>query len=170
MSKKLFILISVMFLRITVCMARPDGSQVATNWGESVEGVQMSIELNTNVVAVGSAAILQCQIENSSTNPIYALISSRVITATLVLTNNFGKAYNLTLSPKFQMQPPVTGHFYDVVNAKEIYTWSIPFKIDEAVEAGDYELGAQRFFRLTPELNEAYKLVSNSLKVTVIKQ
>ena len=168
-KKQIVSLIFSVALWVNICSSQSSSIINATNWGDSVDGVQMSIRLNTNVVIIGSVATLQCQIENSSTNPIYALISSRVITATLSLTNNSGEIYNLTPTPKFQIPPPITGYFYDVVNAKEVYAWPVPFKVDKTVEAGDYELIAQRYFRLTPDPKEAYKLVSNSLKIMVIK-
>jgi hypothetical protein len=169
MIKKTMGAIAIAVAWVNISLTQPSGSIESTNWGASVFGVKMSIALNTNAISPGSESMLLCQITNCSTNTVYALNSDRVITATVFLTNKIGESYNLTPPPKFNILPPVTGHFYDPISANSVLEWSIPLKIDKSIHPGEYEMYAERHFLLTLEPNGAHKLTSNIVPLEVTK-
>jgi len=140
-----------------VCTVQASDSQTITNWGESVQGVQLSITIATNVFPVGSSATVESIIKNSSTNDISLLMSA--VNFNVLLTNNTGKSNNL-IKPVVILYP----RRFVTIKPGEESDESIPVTFGDAVEPGDYTLEATRHFTMN---GKDFELVSNLLKVQV---
>ena len=155
--------ICAVFFGVNVCMAQTNDPQTITNWGESVNGVQMSISLSNNVNGVGWRT-LSVNITNSSTN-IISFDDRGGLTVTLI--GEPGKTYELirpvnayrSLTP----MPPL----YDLKPDKSwVKNISLPFGL--GIESGEYTLKATIHFTMHIGINgKGFELVSNSLKVQV---
>jgi len=155
------ILISICLAAIeaNVCLAQSSNLQSITNWGKSVQGVQLSTRLSNRTFQVGSSATVAAVIKNSSTKDITLLVSA--VNFTVLLTNNAGKSYNI-IKPVVILYPSqiVT------INPGEKRDESITVTFAEKIEPGDYTLKATRKFSSS---DGDFTLESNLIKVTIVK-
>jgi len=123
-------------------VAQPTGQSETNNWGESVQGVQLSIALtNSTVIEAGSSITFVAVIKNSSTNVIeiqYTALSSDYSAS---LTSATGKTFQLIDEPlilRLNLALPL--------NPGEQNVRIISVNIKKNIEPGDYVLQAGRGF------------------------
>jgi hypothetical protein len=159
-------IIALLGLAVVSARAGSDSDQQATNWGNSVQGVQLSITMTNNVFQVGSSSAADSVITNSSTNAITVDISAPTIDFDVLLISDTGKLYDITTPLKIrELSIPV------MINPGEEKSESIPVtfgatRFGNAVEPGDYTLKAKRTFSSS---DGKFTLESNSIKVTITK-
>jgi hypothetical protein len=144
----------------------------AADWGKSVQGVQLSITLATNVFQLGSSATVESLTRNTSTNDVVVDIFAPTAVFDVLLTNRTGKSYHIT-TPTAIRGP----RQFVVLKPGDKSAEAIPVtfgktRFGDTVEPGDYTLLATRHFSAATEdyVHEgegAFKLESNSLKVEV---
>jgi c-di-AMP phosphodiesterase-like protein len=62
---------SILILTVSLCLAQESLSQQITNWGNEINGVQMSISTSNDTVLVGSNIVVKTFVQNNSTNIIW---------------------------------------------------------------------------------------------------
>jgi hypothetical protein len=164
MIKKLLGLMFAMVFLANFCKGQSDNSLSATNWGQSVNGVELSISLSNNVIPLGSTTRLQCRVKNSSTNFITWGVLSPAQGFTVSLTNNLGKAYRLT--PDESKFTIISYSSTCEVEAGETYECSVPIVIGKNVEPGNYQLEANQHFLIRGK-RPSHELTSNLLDVQI---
>ena len=163
-QKKFTLLVWAVFLLVNEVR-----SQSITNWGESVNGVQMSIALSNSVFSVGSLTAIECVVKNSS--------SSLVVFAgdpdqdmQIILVAESGTIYNLSRFPS-SFHPgggPGVG-----LQAKEIKNYSFPIAVAKDFEPGSYKIKAEIKIRMPLENTNQVtrfsfrKVVSNSVALQI---
>lgn len=135
------------------------------DWGNSVEGVQLSVNVTNNMLQIGSRTAFVFYLTNSSTS-IITIAQAQNSTSPEVaveLISESGKSYLLTPMPEEMPAalPPVS------INVRELREWQLPLSIVEGVKAGDYIIKASVKYRT--EVGRYLQLTSNSLKVSLIK-
>jgi hypothetical protein len=157
----------IIFGLVVVPASASDSDQEATNWGKSVQGVQLSIMMATNVFQVGSSTTVESVTKNSSTNDIVVDIFAPTMVFDVLLTNSAGKTYHVT-TPMMIRGPR---HFVTIKPGEESAE-SIPVTFGDIVEPGDYTLRATRHFSSSKEdyiheVEGAFTLESNLIKVQI---
>jgi hypothetical protein len=157
-------LTKVAVLLTLVWTATSARSQPLTNWGESLHGVRWATALTNSVIVLGSTNVFfQCRVQNLSTNVIYLDIPAWGGTS-LFLTNQSGKAYELTEHPSgiddYRDYSPE-------LKPGEIYEWAVPIRASTNVAIGDYHIVATREFFVLDGIRD--KLVSKDLKVKIVR-
>lgn len=147
---------------ISQCLAQLSDSQTITNYGQSVQGVQMGITTTNDTFRVGSSAVVQSVIKNSSTNVITVLETIYGEYADAVLISETGKLYHVTTKSnafgyRFTLRPIQTGE----QKVEPIY-----LTFGEDIEEGDYKLKAIRKFSMD---GKDFTLESNSIKITITR-
>ena len=132
-----------------------------TNWGKLVCDAQLAIELPNSTVARGTNVNLKCWIKNSSTNSIDVPISRPSPDFYVIMTNSFGRLYELTRDPAKEM---VVSHIAGRVNAGETNAYEIPLIFKTNIQSGVYKLFAKRRFGVNGKWHE---LPSNVLEIQV---
>ena len=162
--KKIITLISIWTVAAGIgqCMAQSINSQTITNWGQSVQGVQLAITMTNNVFQVGSSSVVESVITNSSASIITVFETIPEANSDVTLTSDTGKLYHVTKLP---------GAFSYRLKRKAIQVGeqqveSIRVAFGENIEAGDYTIKAIRKFSLS---DRDFTLESNSIKVTIVK-
>src|ERR1035437_1649887 len=149
MIKKMMLLSICMFgIGVSLCDAQ-GGDFTTTNWGESIQGIQLSIKITTNVFKAGSSATFTAVTRNSSANFITVDATLPVTSFDVILTNNTGEHYHIIKTPSAIGYPTLL----KTINHGEESTESIPMTFGETrfgniVEPGDYTLKATRKFTL----------------------
>lgn len=146
---------------VNLCRAQSNDSQTITHWGNSVQGVQLSIRITNNIFQVGSSTTVMSVTKNSSTNTIAMDISAPTINFDIVLTNNTGTLYHVTTRIGIRMPGIILK-----IKPGEEYAQSIPVTFEQEIEPGDYTLKATRQFGMS---HGGFELESNSIEVQVIK-
>jgi hypothetical protein len=145
-------------LAMTQTNDHPDAA--ITNWGKSVQGVQMSISTtNSGVVERGTAIILKVVIRNSSTNAIHMGYTGLASDYDAILIDVTGKTYHL-IDPPIQLRLNTTL----TINPGEQNIQIIQVTIKKNIEPGDYTLQAARRFYVD---NDWLDLESNPLTVQI---
>jgi hypothetical protein len=144
----------------------------AAAWGQSVQGVQLSITLATNVFQVGSSATVESVTRNLSTNDIVVDIFAPTAVFDVVLTNSAGKSYHITTPTAIRGPSQFVTIKPGDKSAESIPVTFGQTRFGDTVEPGDYTLFATRHFSYATqdyvhEGQGAFKLESNSLKVRV---
>jgi hypothetical protein len=163
--KNIIHILSVIIVLVLVVVPARAGSgsdQEATNFGKSVQGVQLAITMTNSVFQVGSSSTVASVTTNSSTNTITVDISAPTIHFGVLLTNDTGKLYHVTT--RLDIREP--GRLV-TINPGEEQSESIPVTFGENIEPGDYTLKATRKFSSSD--GEDFTLESNSIKVKIIK-
>jgi hypothetical protein len=174
MINKFFGAVCVVVLVMNISTAQPSGPTEATNWGKSVQGVQLSISVTNNVFRVGSSTTVASVTKNSSTNDITVDISAPTVEFDVLLTNGLGKLYHVT-TPMAIREPR---QLVTIKPGGESFE-SIPVtfgetRLGDTVEPGDYTLLAMRYFSLSRGRfalvgSNSIPLESNPIKVRIIK-
>jgi hypothetical protein len=143
-------------------MAQTNGPQTATNWGESVQGVQMAITMTNSVVEAGPEIPLVAVIKNSSTNKVKFYETGMPGDFYVALTGSAGERYDI-------IQLPITTHMQ---NLRAIYPGeqnvrTLPVSFGKNIRPGDYTLQAARGFYVGDGDDGWIQLESNLLKVQV---
>ena len=144
------------------CIAQSSNSQSNTNWGQSVQGVQLAITMRTNLFRVGSSSVIESVITNSSASIITVFETLPEANSDVVLISDTGKLYHVTKLP---------GSFSYRLKSKAIQAGGkkseyIRLAFGENIEAGDYTIKAIRKFSMS---NRDLTLESNSIKVRITK-
>ena len=166
MTGKIFSIICAAILVVNQCMAQSNNSQIATNWGQSVQGVQLMITMTNRVFKIGSSSVVTSVTRNSSTNAITIDISAPTADFDVLLISETGKLYHITTPLNIRvLSTPV------MINPSEEKSESIPVtfgvtRFGDAVEPGDYTLKATRAFSSS---GGDFTVESNSIKVTIVK-
>jgi hypothetical protein len=176
MIKQFFMTVLLAIAFEEICAAQTNIFQSVTNWGESVNGVQLSISLSNNILSAGSSSSVQCRIRNLSTNTIGWWVVEPTQGFNVFLTDSSGKIYRLTPLP---ITNSVTAHitysFACKVEEGGTYGYQTPINIGKSIKFGNYQLKAnQYFYQLEPKdyfhivgKRQARELISNSLEVQV---
>ena len=168
-TKRILGIVCVVVFGAGACAAQSNDSQTVTNWGESVQGVQLSISITTNVFRVGSSATIASVIRNLSTNDITVDESDPTISFDVLLIDGTGILYHaIPMTPFYRlrlMRQLVT------IKAGEESVESIPVILGKAfsgetVEHGDFTLKAMRHFSTS---ESSFALKSSPIKVRIIK-
>lgn len=154
-----------MFLAIfgtIACVAQTNDPQTVTNWGKSVCGVQLSVALSNNIVAVGSAITVHCWIRNSSTNVVTThSFGQPRYDFDVSLIDDSGKVYDLT--PERSPQDIFFNTFIGI-DPNKIYESDILLQLDKQIQPGNYELKVTRGILIQ---RKGYGLESNLLEVQI---
>lgn len=167
MNKKIYFAIILAFF--SAILAEKSCAQSNTNWGESVEGMQMSIALSNNVVKVGSTVCLQCLAQNS-TNGIIIIVGDPNLDMQIILADESGKTYDLSRFPGGGDRP---GRDTGGLRSGETEKYIIPISITSNVHPGLYRLKAHLTLRVgTEDSNHKMifrfpKVFSNSMEVQI---
>jgi hypothetical protein len=169
MTKKLSMAVFAAVFFAKICTAQSSSSQSVTNWGESVNGVQLSISLNTNVLIVGSSTTVQCWVKNSSTNIIGWGVTEATQGFVVFLTNSAGNLYRLTPEPDTNSEIiSVTYALFYRMGAGETHECSVPISISKEIKPGNYQIEAKQYFSIFRKRpRQEYELVSNLLEVKI---
>lgn len=159
-TKIALISICVIAAGATPCIAQANDSQSITNWGPSVQGLQLAITTTNNVFAVGSSSVVTAVIENSSTNPVTIEVSAPTLYFDVLLRNETGKSYHITTRMMIRSRV----RHVTVMPGKETVEL-IPVTFGKDIEPGDYTLTATRHVSSGAE---KFELESNSIRVTVM--
>jgi hypothetical protein len=129
----------------------------ATNWGNSVLGVQLLIYATNRAADTGSSITVLTVIKNGSSNSIQLAEQGKSRDFNLLLANATGKLYHLT---------PLDRHSISglELDAKELGPFDIPVTFPRNIESGDYLLTAERPFFVR---SATYMLQSNPLKIHI---
>jgi hypothetical protein len=123
------------------CLAQQSGTPEATDWGKSVQGVQLSITMTNDVVDAGALLNVVAVIKNASTNAIQLHSTGPITDYDLLLTNSVGKSYHLTPAAYITHRNTIET-IYPGMHKISI----MPVKFGENIKLGDYTLKATRFF------------------------
>jgi len=143
----------------TRTLAQTNDSQTITNWGESVNGVQLSIALNTNVLVVGKSSVLHCRIKNTFSDIAY-LVNEPAQDMDILLISDSGKKYELVRP----YDGPYAGNVPHELKSNQTIECDMPLQLDKSIEPGSYSLKALVSME---SLEGGYQPVSNLLKVEV---
>lgn len=162
MIKKLFKVICLVVLGTNLCMAQSIDQPNATNWGKSVQGVQLSITMtmtNSSAIEAGASFTLMAVIKNSSTNAVRVEYTALPSDYDILLISGAGKTYHLIIPPlQLRLNTSLA------INPGEQDVRIIPVTIRKNTEPGDYTLQAVRDFYIG---ETTLRLESNSLKVQI---
>ena len=161
MINKLFGAMCAVVFGAGICTAQSSGSQTITNWGESIQGVQLSIMITNSVLDTNSTITLVAVIKNSSKNAIDLPYTGQPADYDVILRNSSSRMYHLIRMPVTSLNTTVTVKPGEQ-DVRSILVALGPISARGIIAPGDYTLQATRWF--TVETNE-FKLVSNSLKV-----
>jgi len=130
----------------------------ATNWGKSINGVQLLIYSSNSVVEIGNSTMILAVIKNGSTNAIRLLETSPRTDFEFSLSNAAGKLSQLNPGLWEGRRLLVT------TEAGKASALNISVDFPTNLEAGEYTLTANRIFFVN---DEKFELESNLLKVKV---
>ncbi len=167
MTIKLLITVFASIFIVNICAAQSSSSQTVTNWGASVEGVQLSISLTNNVLARDSSTTVQFKVRNTSTNLIYWNVVNPTQGFDVFLTNNVGDVYFLT--PEQDTNSDIINIYYAMafkVKSGELRGGSVPIVIEKKIKPGKYQLEARQYIYILGK-RQSHELVSNILEVQV---
>jgi hypothetical protein len=160
MLKHILTLVSLVFLGVIACNAQSANSETNKCFGKSIDGVQMAITLNTNVIIAGSMIGITAEIKNSSTNAISMGETGPASDFDVSLGNDSGNKYKLT-----DTHPLILHYSLRIkLNAGESRDWLIPVTVGKDVTNGVYSLKAKRKFTMN---GEVFSLESNLLKIQI---
>ena len=163
MYKSSFMKITVWFVAVFGLIQTSLSQEFLTNFGESINGVTLSVDLTNRVIGVDSTMRLPARIKNASTNVISLDEADILSDFTVFLARDSGKIYK-------QLTPKPSGHYYRTfemnIAAGKAFDWNIPLIIVKDIEPGEYMLVATRRFWIG---KSSYELVSNMLKVQITK-
>jgi hypothetical protein len=129
-----------------------------TEWGMSVQGVQLSISITNSVIKPGEESCIETIITNSATNAIDLCMTGSDTDFDLFLTNGAGRGYNLT-------REFIAGStLYYTIDKTNKFAETIPLAVGTNVEPGDYTLFAYRIFHSG---DDTFRLESNPIKLHV---
>ena len=149
------------FFGVNACVAQTNDSVTFTNWGESIEGVQMSIAITNNIIADSSQILIKAEIRNSSTNIIQLVELPPEEAFVVTSTSDYGTIY---LTPFPDSDRYLMAKRTDL-KPGESRDWNIPVTSGNNGDGYYDTLKATRNFSID---NSVYVLVSNSLKVKYI--
>jgi hypothetical protein len=156
--KKTFISLILVSFLVELGLAHSYGSTNEIRWGESINGVRLSITMSNSLVDAGSLAFIATVITNGSANPIIIALGDPEMDYDLLLTNGGGMGYNLT-------PPFILGSSTRItINTNIQFPETIPVTFGTNIVPGDYTLQATRFFGLG---DGRFKVDSNLLNVHV---
>lgn len=167
MIKKILMVMLAAALFANICKAQSNSSQLVTNWGESVNGVQLSISLSNNILAADSSMMVQYRVKNSSTNTIGWGVVNATQGFAVFLMNSTGNNYRLTPEPDTNSEViDLTYVLYRKVKAGGSYAGSVPIVVGKEIKPGNYQLEAIQSFFIGGK-RPRHELVSNLLEVHI---
>jgi len=147
--------ICVIVFGINLGIAEP----VVTTWGNSVQGIRLSLTMTNTVADTGSSIGIVAAIRNSSTNAISLGFTGTPTDFDLVLAGGGGKLYHLIPPNDIDLATTVM-----IISPEQQRAWTISVTLEKNIKPGGYTLNAIRNFVVK---HEHFKLVSNSLKVQI---
>lgn len=141
-------------------MAQSEDNITNRLFGKSINGVQMSITLKTNVVNSGSSVGVYAEIKNSSTNTVYIGETAPANEFLVLLIDGAGRKLELTnVHPQILFR-----NLRSQLAAGANRDWIIPISIGKNISAGEYSLKAKRKFS---EAGRTFEAESNILKIRI---
>jgi hypothetical protein len=166
MIRKLIGLPLVCILSVSLCKAQSSNS-LSRKWGGNSFGVQLSIDVSTNVITRGSEFTFRCRIKNTSTNNVFYSVTEPKYNFQISISNNSGKTYRL--SPDPVSQPIFHNPLMHKLIRGETYEQAIKLKIDEAIPPGNYRLKCRfKFYIRANKSHAEHELESNIIEVELI--
>jgi hypothetical protein len=159
MMKATWALALVVIFGANLCTAQSNGLPATPKWGDSVQGVQLSITMTNSVFGIGTSTTVAAITKNSSSNEITIEISFPTVAFNILLTNDAGKSYRIVTPFLIRGMRQ-----FATLKPGEERIANIPVTFREDIEPGNYTLNASRHFTLN---NEEFSLVSNALKVQI---
>jgi hypothetical protein len=159
MIKLILITICLGAVEVYTCHAGPDESLETTNWGMSIQGVQMALKISNTVVDTDSPIKLLILLTNSSTNSIEVITTGTVADFDFVLTTSAGRAFHLR--PPFPLEGMAVR---EMIKPGQQKIQPATVSIKKSIKAGDYTFKAIRSFRAN---GRNFKAESSSLKVRI---
>jgi len=165
MTKRIIIAFLISIL-VTICIAQAIRSYGTRNWGQAVHGAQLAIETTNNIAVIGLTITLTERIRNQSQNGIGLIPADPT---SYILTNQLGATHYLKIQRNRNPHEPYTAtvEVPELIEAGEKKEWLVNLKVTEDIAPGDYELKDVR--SIITESNEVSAIISNSLKVKVVK-
>ncbi len=171
--KKIVFGVFLLILFLTTSMSQPSNTTgvVHSDWGQAIEGIQLSASLTNDIIPAGSAFSVFAGMENLSTNIVIIGESSPETDFSVFLISNLGQKYQLTPTP-FRF----TKLIRKTLNPQESYDCIISVAINHYFEApgftptnkdvpnGDYTL---KITRKISTKGKPFELESNSLHVQI---
>jgi len=159
MIKKMLGTMCLIVFGTNLCVAQTTSQSDTNNWGNSIQGIQLSISMTNSVVETRSSIAVMAIIKNSSTNIIYSGELEDSADYDLILANDAGNKYHLIPRASWlHLVKTLT------LNPGEQDVRTIFATIGRNTETGDYTLQATRTFNM---VGVRYKLESNLLKVQI---
>ena len=166
MTHKLFAAALMCILGINICKAQLSDSS-SSKWGGNSFGSQLSIEMNTNVITIGSKLTFQCRVRNTSTNDIFFSVTDPKYDFQISVFNDSGKTYQL--SPNPATQAVFLNPLMHKLSPGETYEQAVTLKIDGDIVPGNYKLKCRfTFYVNTSKNNGGHELESNIIEVQII--
>jgi hypothetical protein len=163
MIKRILLSICVFVVQTSLCMAQSNGSGNA-DVGPSVQGVELSITVNTNIFQTGSAFVIETVTRNSSTNVVTVYTARPSLGFDVLLVDNQGESYHIL--PPFKMRWMSEQDAKTNINPGEENRVSLPVTFADTIKSGVYILKVTRGFHIG---DKSFTAESNSIKVTIIK-
>lgn len=139
-------------------------SNETINWGQSVEGVGLSVGLTSLNIKAGTKAVFSIRLKNSSKDVVTIARDegSGKSAVAIELISESGKSYLLT-----PVTPPVTAVLPLVkITGGEVCSWELSLPVSKEVESGNYFIKASTKFRTK---GRYWQLTSNTVKVRVVE-
>ena len=133
--------------------------------------MQISISLTNGIITNQTPFDLAVKIRSTSTNIIH-IVGINPVDPLLVLTNDAGKGYTISLDYWHNIGRSATANynrFEKELISGEIFEGTLSVKIDKAVDAGSYRLQALQHFITAPGQG-VHEAASNRLKIVVVKE
>lgn len=164
MFRKTISILLILFLWGGICAAQSNNFQTNSNLSASKCDGQLSINLTNNIVATGSTIYFDAHIKNNSKNFFYIVIVNPTTDFAVYLMSHSGNLQKIS--------PDANKHIFDSrgaykLEAGQTYECSVPLKIGENIEPGDYTLKVTRPILTFDGKN--CELESNTLKIKVVK-
>ena len=156
--QKILCTILLLTIGVATCASQSVDSITNTIYGKTIQGVQMSIVLSTNVLTRGCLIGVFTEIQNGSTNDIYLSEIAPATDFLIVLTDGQGNKHELT-----DTHPLIISHSFRMkLKPGEKGNWIVPVPIGKNLPSGESSLEAIRKFQME---GQTYHLESNSLKI-----
>ena len=131
---------------------------------------KFSINISNSVIVLGATNILQCRLDNQSTNAIaYWSLTFVYVTNNTSFYQLLPKVEppNTNAGPENTFNPGVGVSFIGI-EAGKTREWDLPLIINKRVQEGKYELRASQGV-VTRDAKYSWELQANSLEVNVVK-
>lgn len=159
MTKNAFIIFLLAILAGNVCDAQ--STPANTNWGQSIQGIRISIGTITNIFSPASIIVVNAQIQNTSTNMVFVHETASWKDFSVWLEDASGKKSILTDNSRAIIEDR---NFIKKIRPGEICSWKIRLFLSKETAFGDYTMKATRKITMN---GRQFVIESNPLLIQV---